>query len=229
MLQLLLIDSHSEYRQTMENKLKKEGYRVYCVNGAASADEYLENNHVDLILMDPDLPGEDGYGFCRSLRENDAKCLILMISAALTLQEKKRGFIAGADNYISKTVDYEELLLHIRALLRRAEKIHSSVLSHGDLRLDMKTMKITYKEREWTPARKEFQLLFLLLSHAGIIFTRDRLIDELWGPDSESGFRTVNTHIARLRKILKYIPEVTIVSVRGVGYKAVWNTDMGMR
>ena len=222
MLQLLLIDSHSEYRQTIGNKLKQEGYNVYLTDNAASAYEYLENNHVDLILLDPDLPREDGYGFCRALRENDPKCLVLMLSASLSLQEKKKGFMSGADNYIEKTADYEELLLHIRALLRLAGKVNSSVLVHGHLVLDMKAMTVTYKEREWTPAPKEFQLLYLLLSHTGIIFTRDQLIDELWGPDTESGLRTVNTHIARLRKILRYIPDVAIVSVRGVGYKAVW-------
>ena len=225
MLQLLLIDSHSGYRQTIGNKLKQEGYSVCLVDDAASAYEYLGNNHVDLILLDPDLPKEDGYGFCRSLRENDTKCLILMLSDQLSLQKKKKGFVSGADNFIEKTVDYEELLLHIRALLRRAGKIYSSILTHGRLSLDIKAMKVTYKEQEWTPAPKEFQLLYLLLSHIGIVFTRDQLIDELWGPDSESGLRTVNTHIARLRKILKDIPEVSIVSVRGVGYKAVWNPE----
>ena len=225
MLQLLLIDSHSGYRQTMGTKLKQEGYSVCLADDAASAYDYLENNHVDLILLDPDFPREDGYGFCRSLRENNMKCLILMLSEQLSFQKKKKGFVSGADDYIEKNVEYEELLLHIRALLRRAGKIYSSVLTHGHLSLDIKAMKVTYKGQEWTPTPKEFQLLYLLLSHIGIIFTRDQLIDELWGPDSESGLRTVNTHVARLRKILKDIPEVSIVSVRGVGYKAVWNTE----
>ncbi len=178
MLSLLLINSHSEYSQTIEKKLKKEGYIVHAVSDAASAYIHLEKQYIDLILLDPNMPGEDGYTFCRSLRKSDGKTLVLMLSD------------------------------------------HPSQL---DKVMEQKTMTISYREQKWTPAPREFQLLYLLLSRPGIVFTRTQLIDELWGLDSESGPKTVNTHIARLRKILEYIPEISIVSIRGIGYKATWD------
>ena len=225
MLHLLLIDSHSEFRQKMKKYFEKEGYTVFPAANATEAYQCLEKYHVDLILLDPQLPGTDGYDFCCSLRKSGETYPILMTSEKCSFSEKRKGYLAGIDNYLEKSSPPEEFLMYIRALLRRTERIHSHLLKIDPLVLNQTTMTITYKDHEWVPAPKEFQLLYLMLSHPGIVFTRTQLLEELWGPDSESDLRTVNTHIARLRKYLEQIPEVSIVSVRGVGYKAIWKAE----
>lgn len=146
---------------------------------------------------------------------------ILLVTARETLADKERGFTAGADDYMVKPVEVEELLLRVRALLRRARMISQRKLTVGTTRLDYDTLTLTQNGEEEILPQKEFFLLYKLLSYPGHIYTRQQLMDEIWGLESESELRTVDVHINRLRERLRWNQDVSIVTIRGLGYKGV--------
>jgi DNA-binding response OmpR family regulator len=180
--------------------------------------------HVDLILLDIMMPGMDGYEFTRELREGGCVTPILMTTAKQLPIDKKTGFQAGTDDYMTKPVDIEEMLLRIKALFRRSKIVNERKLIIGDIVLDYDTLTVKRPEDKQTLPQKEFHLLYKLLSYPEHIFTRIQLMDEIWGMESESTDLTVNVHINRLRKRLENYPEIELVSVRGLGYKAVIKT-----
>ena len=167
------------------------------------------------------MPKMDGYEFTRTLRQSDNALPILMISAKQLPADKKRGFLVGTDDYMTKPLDEEELLLRIKALLRRARIVSERKIVVGDAVLDYDSLTVSRKGEVQELPQKEFLLLYKLLSYPGKIFTRIQLMDEIWGADSETGWETVTVHIGRLRKRFENWPEFEIVSVRGLGYKAV--------
>ncbi len=221
MFHILVVEDDRDSRKLMETVLRRDGYSVLGAANGREALEVMDREHVDLIVLDVMMPEMDGYEFSRTLREAEDMTPILMVTARQLPEDKKRGFLAGTDDYMTKPVDTEELLLRIKALLRRSQIINRRKISAGRLTLDYDsyTMQGPAGEQELPP--KEFQLLFLLLSYPGRIFTRLQLMDEIWGMDSESADNTVNVHIARLRRRLEDYPEIELSSVRGVGYKAV--------
>ena len=183
--------------------------------------EVLEKKHIDLILLDVMMPEMDGYEFTRTLRGADSNLPILMVSAKQMPADIKAGFIAGTDDFMIKPVDEEELLLRIRALLRRARIVSERRITLGAVTLDWDSLTVSRGSEEQVLPQKEFQLLYKLLSYPGRIFTRIELMDEIWGADSDTGWETVTVHIGRLRKRFEGWEEFEIVSVRGLGYKAV--------
>lgn len=146
-----------------------------------------------------------------------------MVSAKQLPADRKQGFLVGTDDYMTKPVDEEEMLLRIKALLRRARIVNERRIVIGDVVLDYDSFTVTRGEERQELPQKEFQLLYKLLSYPGKIFTRIELMDEIWGVDSETGWETVTVHIGRLRKRFENYSEFTIESVRGLGYKAVKN------
>lgn len=222
MFHILVVEDDRDSRRLMETVLRREGYSVMTAENGRAALEVMDQAHVDLILLDVMMPEMDGYEFAATLREAEVMTPILMVTARQLPEDKKRGFLAGTDDYMTKPVDLEEMLLRVKALLRRSQIINRRKVTVGRLTLDYDTYTMRGEdgmEQELPP--KEFQLLFLLLSYPGRIFTRLQLMDEIWGMDSESADNTVNVHIARLRRRLEDYPEIDLVSVRGVGYKAV--------
>ena len=222
MFHILVVEDDRDSRRLMETVLRREGYSVMTAANGCAALEVMDQAHVDLILLDVMMPEMDGYEFAAALREAEVMTPILMVTARQLPEDKKRGFLAGTDDYMTKPVDLEEMLLRVKALLRRSQIINRRKVTVGRLTLDYDTYTMRGEdgiEQELPP--KEFQLLFLLLSYPGRIFTRLQLMDEIWGMDSESADNTVNVHIARLRRRLEEYPEIDLVSVRGVGYKAV--------
>lgn len=167
------------------------------------------------------MPNMDGYAFTRTLRESNDNLPILMVSAKQLPEDKKQGFLVGTDDYMTKPIDEEEMLLRIKALLRRARIASERRIVVGDVVLDYDSLTVTRKGQTQELPQKEFLLLYKLLSYPGKIFTRIQLMDEIWGADSETGWETVTVHIGRLRKRFEGWPEFEIVSVRGLGYKAV--------
>jgi len=170
------------------------------------------------------MPKMDGYAFTRTLREVQNDLPILMVSARQLPADKQKGFLAGTDDYMTKPVDETEMLLRIRALLRRARIASERRIVVGDVILDYDSMTVTRGSQVQELPQKEFLLLYKLLSFPGKIFTRIQLMDEIWGADSDTGWETVTVHIARLRKRFEGWGEFEIVSVRGLGYKAVKRT-----
>ncbi len=221
MFHILVVDDDKHTRMLMRAVLESEQYEVTTAKDANAALDAMEHNHIDLVVLDIMMPGMDGYELTKELREADENLPILMVSAKQLPADRKKGFLSGTDDYMTKPVDEEEFLLRIRALLRRAKIVHERRIEVGDVVLDYDSMTVTRGEERVELPQKEFQLLYKLLSYPDKIFTRIQLMDEIWGADSETGWETVTVHIARLRKRFEGWDEFSIESVRGLGYKAV--------
>lgn len=223
MFNLLIVEDDKNSRKLMEAVLKREGYHVYTAENGKIALTVLDSQQIDLIILDIMMPEMNGYEFAEQLRSVNNNMPIMMVTAKQLPIDKKRGFLAGTDDYMTKPVDTEELLLRLKALLRRAQIINQHMLTVGTMTLDYTSFSVTSKGEAITLPQKEFQLLYLLLSYPNRIFTRLELMDEIWGMDSESGDTTVNVHINRLRNRFSQCPEFDLIAVRGLGYKAVIN------
>ena len=221
MFQILVVDDDRNTRMLLKAVLEAENYSVLTASDGVEALQVLDENHVDLVVLDVMMPNMDGYAFTKTLREGNDNLPILMISARQLPADKKKGFLVGTDDYMTKPIDEEEMLLRIRALLRRARIASEHKIVLGDVVLDYDSLTVTRKGETQELPQKEFLLLYKLLSYPGKIFTRIQLMDEIWGADSETGWETVTVHIGRLRRRFEGWPEFEIVSVRGLGYKAV--------
>ncbi|MDU2121609.1 MAG: response regulator transcription factor [Clostridium celatum] len=225
MINILVVEDDKHTRKLLETILKRDGYSVLKAEDGIKAMEVLDNHHVDLIILDIMMPNMDGYEFAQELRDADCMIPILMATAKQLPEDKKRGFIVGTDDYMTKPIDTEEMLLRIKALLRRSQIASARKLTIGKVILDYDTLTVTRENEKQTLPQKEFYLLYKLLSYPDRIFTRIQLMDEIWGMETESSDTTVNVHINRLRKRFDSYPEFEIISVRGLGYKAVKNDE----
>ncbi|MCD8122869.1 MAG: response regulator transcription factor [Clostridiales bacterium] len=201
--------------------LTKEGFEVAQATNGQKAFDILDNEHIDMILTDIMMPEMDGYEFVRLLRWQNPTIPILIITAKDDFMSKSKGFALGTDDYMTKPIDLNELLLRIRALLRRANILSQKRIQIGETVLDSDALTITHNGESVTPPQKEFYLLFKLLSYPDKIFTRMQLMDEIWGPDSDSELQTIDVHINRLRRKFQNNPDFEIMTIRGLGYKAV--------
>ncbi|ATW27662.1 response regulator transcription factor [Candidatus Formimonas warabiya] len=221
MFNILVVEDDKNTRKLMEAVLKRDGYSVYTAENGITALDAMDTQHIDLIVLDIMMPGMDGYEFTKELRESGYMTPILMTTAKQLPVDKKKGFLVGTDDYMTKPVDTEEMLLRIKALLRRSQIVNEHRLVIGEVILDYNALTVTRGKDKQTLPQKEFYLLYKLLSYPDRIFTRIQLMDEIWGMESESTDTTVNVHINRLRKRFDDYPEFELVSVRGLGYKAV--------
>lgn len=221
MVNVLVVEDDKHTRKLLETILKREGYSVFKAEDGLKALEVLEDHHIDLIILDIMMPNMDGYEFAKELRDSGCIIPILMATAKHLPEDKKKGFIVGTDDYMTKPIDIEEMLLRIKALLRRSQIVNSKKLIIGEVTLDYDTLTVTRGDEKQTLPQKEFYLLYKLLSYPDKIFTRIQLMDEIWGMETESSDVTVNVHINRLRRRFDSYPEFEILSVRGLGYKAV--------
>lgn len=224
MFDILVVEDDGNTRLLMEAVLRQGGYEPVSAKNGCEALEILDHKHIDLILLDIMMPEMDGYEFTRILREGGFEIPILMVTAKEAPADKKLGFMCGTDDYMVKPVDEEEMLLRIAALLRRARISSEHLLTVGSTCLDYDKLTVKNGESEISLPPKEFQLLYKLLSYPGKIFTRSSLMDEIWSLDSESDPHTVDVHINRLREKFGENPDFEIVTVRGLGYKAVKRT-----
>ena len=221
MFQILIAEDDMNTRRLMEAVLKEHGYHPILACDGLEALKLLDTHHVDLVILDIMMPGMDGYEFTRQLRATDYTLPILMVTAKQLPEDKRKGFIVGTDDYMTKPVDEEEMILRIRALLRRAQIVNERRITIADVCLDYDSLTVSRGDESQTLPRKEFYLLYKLLSYPGKIFTRIQLMDEIWGMESQSDDNTINVHINRLRKRFEDYPEFTIETIRGLGYKAV--------
>lgn len=194
----------------MEAVLKEHGYHPILACDGLEALKLLDTHHVDLVILDIMMPGMDGYEFTRQLRATDYTLPILMVTAKQLPEDKRKGFIVGTDDYMTKPVDEEEMILRIRALLRRAQIVNERRITIADVCLDYDSLTVSRGDESQTLPRKEFYLLYKLLSYPGKIFTRIQLMDEIWGMESQSDDNTINVHINRLRKRLRIIPSLPL-------------------
>ena len=217
---ILVVDDDKNTRRFLRAALEPE-FTVTDAENGNEALKVLEREQIDLAVLDVMMPELDGLKFTRLLRDSRNELPILMVSAKQLPADRKQGFLAGTDDYMTKPVDAEELVLRVRALLRRARITGEHRLQVGGVTLDSDAMTVERAGERLTLPQKEFQLLFLLLSYPGKIFTRIQLMDAVWGMDSSSGWETVTVHIGRLRRRFEGWDEFELQSVRGLGYRAV--------
>lgn len=221
MFQIMVVDDDKNTRMLLKAVLESENYSVHTAENGEDAMSVMDRHHIDLVVLDIMMPKMDGYEFTRALRESNNNLPILMVSAKQLPSDKKHGFSVGTDDYMTKPIDEEEMLWRIKALLRRAQIAGERRIVVGKVILDYDSMTVIRNGEIQELPQKEFLLLYKLLSYPGKIFTRIQLMDEIWGADSETGWETVTVHIGRLRKRFEGWNEFEIVSVRGLGYKAV--------
>ena len=221
MFHILVVEDDTNARKLMKAVLERAEYSVSTAVNGEDALALMDTQHVDLIVLDVMMPGMDGYALTGELRAAGSVIPILMVTAKQLPADKKKGFLVGTDDYMVKPVDTDEMLLRIKALLRRSHIVSERRLTIGNVELDYDALTVSRGAEKQALPQKEFYLLYKLLSYPDKIFTRIQLMDEIWGMESESGDTTVNVHINRLRRRFENYPEFELVSVRGLGYKAV--------
>ena len=220
MATILVVEDDKNTRLLTTARLKPHYDVVTACDGEEALDLFYKQ-HIDLIVADIMMPNMDGYELTELLRQSNYNMPILMVTVKETYKDKHRGFSAGIDDYMVKPIDINEMILRVRALLRRAQIANEHRLQVGSTLLDWDSLQVYFDDQQLSLPQKEFYLLFTLLSYQGKIFTRQQLLDEIWGMDTESDERTVDVHINRLRDRFKNNPDFEIVTVRGLGYKAV--------
>ena len=221
MFNILVVEDNRDLRELLCDALTGEGYRAYSSSDGNEALTRLEETFFDLIIADIMMPNMDGLQLTEELRRAGIDTPILIATARDDYETLQSGFTLGADDYMVKPVNVNELLLRVKALLRRAKINTDKKITVGSTVLDFETMSVAVKEEKTELPLKEFQLLFKLLSYPDKIFTRQQLMDEIWGLDSDTYDRTLNTHINRLRERFSDNKDFQIVTIRGLGYKAV--------
>ena len=223
MFQILVVEDDKNTRLLMETVLTRYGYEPISACNGEEALEILDRKNVDLIVLDVMMPRMDGYEFTNVLRTGGCMIPIIMVTARETPNDKKRGFIVGVDDYMVKPVDEEEMVLRISALLRRSRIAGERKLTVGKTVLNYDALTVKDEQGVQELPQKEFMLLFHLLSYPNKIFTRRQLMDKIWDMDTESEERTVDVHVSRVRDRFRNNADFQIVTVRGLGYKAVPN------
>ncbi|MEF9987844.1 MAG: response regulator transcription factor [Christensenella sp.] len=221
MFHILVVEDDKNLRRLMATYLGQEGYEVYHAEDGEDALRVMDSTHIDLIISDIMMPNMNGYELVEELRSAGFSLPVLMVTAKETFEDKKKGFLVGTDDYMVKPIDMDEMLLRVSALLRRANIANEHKLQLGeDVELDYDSLSLRAHGKIYELPKKEFYLLFKLLSYPKKIFTRQQLMDEIWGMDAEADERTVDVHIKRLREKFDEFPEFKIITIRGLGYKA---------
>ena len=221
MFNILVVEDDKNLRKLITTYLQRNKYSTYEATNGEEALNVLDQSYIDLIVSDIMMPKMDGYELIKSLREAKYDVPILIITAKSEIEDKKEGFLLGADDYMVKPIDIEEMLLRIQVLLRRSKSASDKKIQIGNLLLNYNQLSVIKKDKVYNLAQKEFYLLYKLLSTPNTIFTRQELIEEVWGLESDSDYRTVDVHIKRIREKMKDVDEFEIVTIRGIGYKAI--------
>ena len=222
MFTILVVEDDTSLNKIICAKLNREQFKAISAFNGEEALEVMDREHIDLIISDVMMPKLDGYELTKLLRNTRYYLPILMITAKGQLEDMEKGFVAGTDDYMIKPINLKEMMLRVKALLRRAQLENKKHIIIGNTELDYAglTVKVNNVTHEMPP--KEFYLLFKLLNNPNKIFTRLELLDEIWGIDSDTDERNVDAHIKKLRKKFESQSDFEIITVRGLGYKAVF-------
>jgi len=226
MATILVAEDEKNLQLLIQAQLKPY-YTVMTADNGEEALAIIESQHIDLLIADIMMPKMDGIELLKELRQGSFQFPVLLLTAKQTIMDKREGFKTGADDYLTKPVIYEELLLRIEALLRRAHISAEQKIILGDVTVDSATYTLSDKGTSLSLPKKEFELLFKLLSYPGQIFTRNQLLDEIWGFDSESSEDTIKTHMNRLRNKCKSFEVFQLITAKGLGYKAMIMAEVG--
>ncbi len=225
MFKILVVEDNKELSRLFCRVLEREGYTAFAAEDGVYALDILENEYIDLIISDIMMPRMDGIEMVRSLRNARFNMPVLMITAKETFADKQQSFNAGVDDYMVKPVDVNEMMLRVKALLRRAKIVNERKLSFGNTVLEYDTLSINTPTGTQTLPQKEFMLLYKLAANPNHIYTRQQIMDDIWGMASETESHTVDVHINRLRDRLRKNNDIEIVTVRGLGYKVVSKSE----
>lgn len=220
MIKVLVVEDDNNIRSLVSKFLENDGFEVVqAVDGQDALTRY-EEQHFDVVITDVMMPNTDGNELTRIIRKQNKDIPIMMLTALETFDDKEKGFLSGSDDYMVKPVDMKELVLRVKALLRRYRIAVENKVVYKSIELDSKTMEAKVNGKNVELTQKEFKLLFKLVSNPNKIYTRNQLINEIWGYESESYDRTVDTHIKRIREKVR-CDDIQILTVRGLGYKVV--------
>jgi len=221
MLKILIAEDDKELRQLFGHVLVKHGYTVKGVSDGQEALDEVDKEYYDLIISDIMMPLVDGYELVRRLRDAGNNTPVMMITAKDAFDDMRLGFLSGGDDYMIKPINVNEMVLRVGALLRRAQMINERRQTIGTTVMECDSLTVTYNGESMVLPQKEFMLLYKMVSYPGRIFTRQQLMDDIWGYDNESDTHTVDVHIGRLRERFRHNNDFKIVTMRGVGYKVV--------
>lgn len=221
MFKILIAEDDYELRQLFKRVLENNGYFVKGVSDGQEALDAINTEYFDLVISDIMMPVVDGYGLVRQLREMRQTMPVMMITAKDAFDDMRMGFLSGTDDYMVKPINVNEMVLRVSALLRRAQMINERRQVIGDTLLECDSLTVISDGVSQVLPQKEFMLLYKMVSFPGRIFTRQQLMDDIWGYDSETDTHTVDVHIGRLRDRFRDNKDFKIVTMRGVGYKVV--------
>lgn len=221
MFHILVVEDDDHVRSLLYTILSGAGYLCSTACDGVQALDLMDRQHIDLAVVDIMMPNMDGYEFTKTLREGMCDLPVLMLTAKISREDKKKGFAVGTDDFLTKPFDEEELLWRIKALLRRSRIASEQKLVVGNTRLDYKNLSVEVSGKAVSVTPKEFQLLYKLLSYPGQLFTKRQIMDEIWDYDSVSDEHTVEVHINRLREKFREDTDFTIKTIRGFGYMAI--------
>ena len=220
-VQILIAEDDAELRQLFTHVLNKNGYDVTGVDNGRKALDALSNDYYDMVISDIMMPVMDGYELVQELRNAGNTIPILMITAKDAFDDMRYGFRSGADDYMTKPVNVNEMVIRVEALLRRAKMMNDRRLVLGKTIMEWDSYTVITEDESMILPQKEFMVLYKLASYPNKVFTRHQLMDEIWGYDNESDTHTVDVHIGRLRERFRGNSDFKIVTMRGVGYKVV--------
>lgn len=221
MLKILIAEDDRELRQLFSHVLGRQGYTVFGVSNGKEALDAMDEEYYDMIISDIMMPVMDGYELVRQLRESGNTTPVLMITAKDAFDDMRMGFQSGVDDYMVKPVNVNEMVMRVQALLRRAQMINDRRQIIGNTVMECDSLTVTVDGKSMILPQKEFMILYKMAAYPGKIFTRQQMMDEIWGYDSESDTHTVDVHIGRLRERFRDSKDFKIVTIRGVGYKVV--------
>ncbi len=221
MHKILIAEDDRELLELFSHVLTKHGYTVKDVSNGQEALDAIKNDYFDIIISDIMMPVMDGYEFVSKLREDGNTTPVLMITAKDAFDDMRMGFLSGTDDYMVKPVNVNEMILRVQALIRRAQMMNERKQMIGKTTLECDSLTVTTPKESFILPQKEFMLLYKMASYPSRIFTRQQLMDEIWGYESDSDTHTVDVHIGRLRERFRDNEDFKIVTMRGVGYKVV--------
>ena len=221
MFRILVVEDDRDLRELFCETLSDNGFRAIPATDGAEALNILEGTYVDLIISDIMMPNMDGYELTEELRSANNATPILMITAKSEMTDKQKGFRAGTDDYMVKPIDLGEMIWRVQALLRRSQIVNQRRAQIGDTIFDCDALTVTYGDTIMYLPQKEFFLLYKLVSAPGRIFTRVQIMEDIWGVECNTDMHTIDVHINRLRDKFRDNPDFLIITIRGLGYKAV--------
>ena len=225
MFNILVLEDDRDLRELFCRTLSKNDYSPVGAENAAAALDILDREYIDLIISDVMMPGMNGFEFIREIRDAGMTIPVLIITAKGDISDKESGFSSGADDYMVKPIDINEMIFRESALLRRARIASEKKLAFGGTVLEYGSWTVEDASGKQILPQKEFMLLYKLLSYPGQIFTRQQILDDIWGFDGETDSHTLDVHISRLRERFRNNTDFRIVTIRGLGYRAVKNDE----